>query len=136
VSLALAFTVLVYAGKQAHLLHEGWGDDDAIQEEVLNKYYDPECLTGYPKHVHTNLARVDESSIDYDLLDDLVRHIDTTEDEGAILVFLPGMVEIMSLVDRLQGSHQYDLPTHASTFHRPLLFMQPVINYRRSLDPF
>ena len=39
---------------------------------------------------HRNLARVDETRIDYDLLDDLVAYIHGSCDEGAILVFLPG----------------------------------------------
>lgn len=95
------------AGKQGQLLREGWGDDEKIQDEVLNKFYNAEDLQGYPRFVHTNIGRVDETAIDFELLDDLIRHIDVTEDEGAILVFLPGMMEIMSLVDRLQGSHQY-----------------------------
>lgn len=94
------------AGKQAHLLREGWGDDEKIQTEALNKHYDGALYAGFRRSVHTNLARLDESAIDYDLLDELVRHIDTTEDPGAILVFLPGLPEIMNLVDRLNGSHQ------------------------------
>lgn len=93
-------------GKQAHLLREGWGDDEMIQTDSLNRHYDSSLFAGYSRAVHTNLARLDESAIDYDLLDELVRHIDTTEDPGAILVFLPGLPEIMNLVDRLNGSHQ------------------------------
>jgi hypothetical protein len=103
---------VICAGKQAQLLKQGWGDDEKIQDDVLNKFYDAEALAGYPKFVHTNVGRLDETAIDFDLLDDLIRHIDITEDEGAILVFLPGMMEIMGLVDRLQGSHQYALIFH------------------------
>lgn len=33
--------------------------------------------------------RLNEDVIDYDLLEDLVCHVDETCDEGAILVFLP-----------------------------------------------
>jgi HrpA-like RNA helicase len=95
----------LHAGKQAKLVKEGWGDDAALQTAALNRHYDASLYEGYPKHVRVNLARVDESAIDFDLLEDLVRHIDKTQDEGAILVFLPGMGEIMGLVDRLRGSH-------------------------------
>lgn len=94
------------AGKQAALLREGWGDDEKIQTEALNKHYRGDLYGGFGRAVRTNLARLDESAIDYDLLDELVRHIDTTEGAGAILVFLPGLPEIMNLVDRLNGSHQ------------------------------
>ena len=94
------------------MLREGWGDDAKIQDKVLNKFYDPDALAGYARFVHTNIERVDETAIDFELLDDLIRHIDSTEGEGAILVFLPGMMEIMNLVDRLQGSHQYATLSH------------------------
>lgn len=33
--------------------------------------------------------RLNEDFIDYDLLEDLMIHVDKTFDEGAILVFLP-----------------------------------------------
>jgi HrpA-like RNA helicase len=33
---------------------------------------------------------VDETRIDYDLLEELVAHIDEEYGEGAVLVFLPG----------------------------------------------
>lgn len=56
--------------------------------------------------VRRNLARVDESAIDFDLLEDLVAHVHEHEADGAILVFLPGMGEISELVNRLSGSHR------------------------------
>ena len=39
-----------------------------------------------------NLALLDEDRLDFDLLEDLVAHIDESQEgqEGAILVFLPG----------------------------------------------
>ena len=96
------------AGKAAQLLREGWGDDAALQAEPLNRHYDPDDYPAdtYSKHVRVNLARLDESAIDFELLEDVVRHIDKDEAAGAILVFLPGMGEIMNLCDRLRGSVQ------------------------------
>lgn len=53
-----------------------------------------------------NLSRLDEAAIDFDLLEDLVLSIDTKEGAGSILVFLPGMGEIMNLTSRLEGNRQ------------------------------
>jgi HrpA-like RNA helicase len=53
-----------------------------------------------------NLSRLDEAAIDFDLLEDLVLSIDTKEGAGSILVFLPGMGEIMNLTSRLEGNPQ------------------------------
>ena len=47
----------------------------------------PACRSA---HTRRNLARLDEDRLDYDLLEDLVAHIDSEKEEGAILVFLPG----------------------------------------------
>jgi hypothetical protein len=72
------------AGAQA-----GWGDDHA-DAAALNPHYDPELYGGYSAAARRNLARLDENRIDYDLLEELVAHIDASYEEGAILVFLPG----------------------------------------------
>jgi hypothetical protein len=44
-----------------------------------------------------NLARLDENRIDYDLLEELVAHIDGSYEEGAILVFLPGAAGVLPI---------------------------------------
>ena len=94
-----------YAGDKQKLIREGWGDDGA-GGVALNRHYDPDLYTEQPSFVRANLRRLDESAIDFDLLEELVLHIDRTEEEGAILVFLPGMREITQLVDRLTASHE------------------------------
>jgi hypothetical protein len=71
------------------LVQGGWGDDDA-EAVPLNAHYDAEAYGGYSESTRRNLARVDERCIDFDLLEDLVVHIDATADEGAVLIFLPG----------------------------------------------
>lgn len=40
--------------------------------------------------VRANLGRLAEAAIDFELLESVVLHIDATQPEGAILVFLPG----------------------------------------------
>ena len=37
-----------------------------------------------------NLGRLAEAAIDFELLETVVLHIDATQPEGAVLVFLPG----------------------------------------------
>lgn len=77
------------SSSQQGLIKGGWGDDD-LGAAPLNRQYDPDLYQDYSAATRRNLARVDEARIDYDLLEDLVAHIDAEHDEGAILVFLPG----------------------------------------------
>ncbi len=70
-------------------MQAGWGDD-AADAGVLNPHYDPDMYADFSVATRRNLARLDENRIDYDLLDELVGHLAASEEEGAILVFLPG----------------------------------------------
>lgn len=56
----------------------------------LNPHFDAETYQEYSQSTRRNLARLDENRIDFDLLEELVGHIDADYDEGAVLVFLPG----------------------------------------------
>ncbi|PPR98710.1 hypothetical protein GOBAR_AA21966 [Gossypium barbadense] len=83
-----------------NLVLSAWGDDSLLSEEY---------------------KRLNEDVIDYDLLEDLVCHVDETCDKGAILIFLPGVVEIHTLLDRLAASYRFAgpssdwlLPLHSS----------------------
>jgi ATP-dependent RNA helicase DHX29 len=64
---------------------------------------------------------VNEDVIDYELLEDLIIHIDEDCEAGAVLVFLPGMAEIQLMKDRLSASRRFSgsasewlLPLHSS----------------------
>ncbi len=70
----------------------------------LNPHYDADLYQDYSQSVRRNLARVDENRIDFDLLEELVGHIDASYDEGAVLVFLPGECHLSHASD-LQSSH-------------------------------
>ncbi len=70
-------------------MQAGWGDD-AADAGALNPHYDPDMYADFSVATRRNLARLDENRIDYDLLEELVAHIDASYEEGAILVFLPG----------------------------------------------
>ena len=67
---------------------QGWGDEEG--QETLNPHYDPDLYSEYSPAVRRNLRRVNEDRIDMELIEALVTHIDESEPEGAILVFLPG----------------------------------------------
>eukprot|EP00250_Pteridium_aquilinum_P004082 c14319_g1_i2 orf=171-4673(+) len=107
-------------GRQ-NLVHSGWGDEGVLEEEACNPLFDESFYHSYSQKTRNNLRKVNEDAIDFDLLEELIMYIDKTGDEGAILVFLPGMGEILSLVDRLAGSEHFGgvssdwiIPLHSS----------------------
>lgn len=69
-----------------------------FSKSTLRKMYYPE----YTSSVISSLAIVDETVINYELLAELVEHITLNNDEGAILVFMPGMMEITKTIDELR----------------------------------
>ncbi|CAK0787622.1 hypothetical protein CVIRNUC_010844 [Coccomyxa viridis] len=111
----------------------GWGDEGA-DAGALNPHFDAEAYQEYSQATRRNLARLDENRIDLDLLEELVGFIDASYEEGAILVFLPGLGEITALYERLTASRNHRegrlqvLPLHSSVspqeqrrvFERPL----------------
>ncbi len=70
-------------------MRAGWGDEEA-DEGALNPNYDPDQYADYSAFVRRNIARLDETRLDLDLLEMLIRYVDDTSGPGAILVFLPG----------------------------------------------
>ena len=85
----LDYLTMGYFASQA-----GWGDEGA-DVGPLNPHFDTEACQDYSLAARRNLARVDENRIDFDLLEELIGHIDASYEEGAILVFLPGEGPIM-----------------------------------------
>ena len=116
--------------EEEHLIKGGWGDD-ITGREILSKTYDPELYQGYSTITRRNLIRLDETKIDYDLLEELLMYLVETTQDGAILVFLPGAAEINRLHDVLAAAHRFRnhwiLPCHSNVnpedqrrvFHRP-----------------
>ncbi|XP_042022012.1 DExH-box ATP-dependent RNA helicase DExH7, chloroplastic-like isoform X2 [Salvia splendens] len=90
-----------------NLVLSGWGDESLLSEELINPYYIGSDYLNYSEQTRRNLKRLNEDTIDYDLLEDLVCHIDETYSKGAILIFLPGVAEINMLRDRLAASHRF-----------------------------
>ncbi|CAM6089460.1 unnamed protein product [Calypogeia fissa] len=107
-------------GRQ-NLVQSGWGDDQSLEDVPVNPLYDEDMYMEYSQRTRSNLARLNEDVIDYDLIEDLIIHLDEEGEPGAILVFLPGMAEIQLLWDRLAVSRRFSgsasewlLPLHSS----------------------
>lgn len=87
-----------------------------FSKSALRKMYYPK----YNSNTISSLAIVDESIINFELIAELVEHICLHNDEGAILVFLPGMGEITKMIEELykkelfQSSKTVIYPLHSS----------------------
>ncbi|KAK4401986.1 DExH-box ATP-dependent RNA helicase DExH7, chloroplastic [Sesamum angolense] len=114
-----------------------------LSEEIINPYYDKSDYLSYSEQTRQNLRRLNEDIIDYDLLEDLVCHVDQTYPVGAILVFLPGVAEIHLLLDKLAASRRFGghssewlLPLHSSIApeEQKKVFQKPPANIRKKLS--
>jgi ATP-dependent RNA helicase DHX36 len=76
-----------------------------ISKNDLRKRY-----SKYSSDVIRSLSLVDETIINYELLADLVEHITQTCDDGAILIFLPGLLEIGKAIDELRKKEIFEGP--------------------------
>ncbi|KAJ0020057.1 hypothetical protein Pint_31398 [Pistacia integerrima] len=128
-----------HRGKK-NLVLSAWGDDSMLSEEYINPYYIPSSYQSFGEQTQQNLKRLNEDVIDYDLLEDLVCHVDETCSEGAILIFLPGVSEIYILLDRLVASYRFGgpssdwiLPLHSSiaSTDQKKVFLRPPDNIRK-----
>ncbi|XP_031124357.1 DExH-box ATP-dependent RNA helicase DExH7, chloroplastic isoform X2 [Ipomoea triloba] len=128
-----------HRGKK-NLVLSAWGDESLLSDDRVNPYYDPSIYQTYNEQTRKNLRRMNEDVIDYDLLEDLVCHIDETYPDGAILVFLPGVAEIHALLDRLSASYRFGgqssewlLPLHSSiaSEDQKKVFLRPPENIRK-----
>nr|XP_043628822.1 DExH-box ATP-dependent RNA helicase DExH7, chloroplastic [Erigeron canadensis] len=128
-----------HRGKK-NLVLSAWGDESVLSEGYTNPYYIPGNYQTYSEQTQQNLKRLNEDVIDYDLLEDLICHVDETYPEGAILVFLPGVSEIHTLLDKLAASYQFRgeasewlLPLHSSiaSSEQKQVFLRPPDDIRK-----
>jgi ATP-dependent RNA helicase DHX29 len=68
-----------------------------ISKSALRKLYYPK----YSKETIHSLSIVNETVINYELVTALLEHIVLNQDEGAILVFMPGMMEITKTIEEM-----------------------------------
>jgi len=64
---------------------------------------------GYTKEAISALLTLDQEKINYELMETLIAHICNKGEEGAILVFLPGLMEIAKLHELCAASHRAPL---------------------------
>ncbi|KAL2339337.1 hypothetical protein Fmac_013783 [Flemingia macrophylla] len=123
-----------------NLVLSAWGDESLLSEEHVNPYFVPSYYQLYSEQTQQNMKRLNEDVIDYDLLEDLICFIDETCDEGAILVFLPGMSEINCLHDKLVASCQFGgsssewvIPLHSAvaSSEQKRVFLRPPGSIRK-----
>ena len=104
-------------------------------KSALRKLYYPK----YDSKVIHSLSLADENVINYELLADLIEHIVLTTEDGAILVFMPGMMEITKAIDEcrrkelFQGSRVVIYPLHStlSTSEQTRVFDLPPEGVRK-----
>ncbi|XP_028762861.1 DExH-box ATP-dependent RNA helicase DExH7, chloroplastic isoform X2 [Neltuma alba] len=123
-----------------NLVLSAWGDDSLLSEQQINPCFISSNYESYSEQTQQNLKRLNEDVIDYDLLEDLICYIDETCDEGAILVFLPGVSEINLLHDKLAASYRFGgqssdwvIPLHSlvSPTEQKRVFLRPPGNIRK-----
>ncbi|CAI2341581.1 unnamed protein product [Caenorhabditis sp. 36 PRJEB53466] len=97
-------------------------DDDEGDEEVDDKGRNMNILTDPESSpsLKEAMSRISEKEIPYDVIEEILKDIAARGVDGAVLIFLPGWAEIMSLCNRLLehpefgGSNQYEvLPLHS-----------------------
>ena len=105
------------ADKAGRLITEGWGDTEA-DAGPLNPEYEAAAYAEFSQQTRASLSRVNEEVLDYDLLEEVLAHIDGTQGPGAVLVFLSGIREVERLCTRLGASKRFTgcvvLPLHSS----------------------
>ncbi|KAL7580066.1 hypothetical protein ACA910_005051 [Epithemia clementina (nom. ined.)] len=91
-------------------------NESHLSKSALRKLYYPK----YSSKVIHSLSIVDEQRINYTLLVQLLEHICQTKEEGAILVFMPGLAEITKAIDEMRKKEFFQspavliLPLHAN----------------------
>ncbi|KAF3784865.1 DExH-box ATP-dependent RNA helicase DExH7 [Nymphaea thermarum] len=96
---------LLKGRKNAQL--SSWGDETILAESYINPHYHENLYEAYSERTRQNLKNLNEDVVDFDVLEELVYHIDEDYPDGAILIFLPGLTEINMLFDKLAASYHF-----------------------------
>jgi len=103
--------------------------EELVQKMILDKHLSPSTLS--------SLLHPQAESMNLDLIATLVAHIHTTQEPGAILVFLPGWEDISYLAGLLTSSYHLPraniYPLHGSMGpqEQKLIFDRPQPGYRK-----
>lgn len=106
-----------------------------ISKSALRKLYYPK----YSKETIHSLSIVDETVINYELVVALLENIALNQDEGAILVFMPGMMEITKTIEEMYKKELfqsdkvriYPLHSSLSTAEQTAIFDVPPKGVRK-----
>jgi HrpA-like RNA helicase len=106
-----------------------------FSKSTLRKRY----YSKYNPSVINSLSIIDESKINYELIAELVEHIALNNEQGAVLIFLPGMMEITKAIEELykkeifQSSKVIIYPLHSSlsTAEQTAIFEVPPEGVRK-----
>lgn len=82
-------------------------DPKHFSKSALRKMYYPR----YTSKVIHSLSVMNEKIINYELVAALLEKICEKEDEGAILVFMPGMMEITKAIDEMRKKEFFQSPS-------------------------
>jgi ATP-dependent RNA helicase DHX36 len=107
-----------------------------LSKSDLKKLYHSK---GYDSKVIQSLSIVDESVVNYELLASLLEHIALSSDEGAILVFLPGFMEITKAIEEMNRKEFFQSPqvvihplhSSLSTAEQTAVFVVPPAGVRK-----
>jgi len=128
----------------------GGGARGAALREAVEESFDRSAMSDvrqetrdmYPEYSETtwkSLQVIDEEKINYELIELLVAYIADDLEDGAVLIFLPGMAEIRTLHDRLRANlHDADarfllVPLHStlSSDEQRMTFSKPPPGVRK-----
>lgn len=106
-----------------------------ISKSALRKLYYPK----YSKETIHSLSIVDETIINYELIAELLEHITLNQEDGAILVFMPGMMEITKTIEEMYKKELfqtdkvriYPLHSSLSTEEQKAIFEVPPSGVRK-----
>ena len=116
-----------------------WKADDSkpakISKSALRKMYSPT----YSKETIHALSILDDAVINYELIASLLEHIVMNHAEGAILVFMPGMMEITKTIEEMYKKEIfqcdqvriYPLHSSLSTEEQTAIFDVPPTGVRK-----
>eukprot|EP00940_MAST-03C_sp_MAST-3C-sp2_P001817 g1817.t1 len=88
------------ATEESRTLKYGAGDGSLVE---LRRIYP---ASKYSASTLRSLMNVDESAINYALIEDLLRKLTETLPDGSILIFLSGLMDITKLYDHLSSDHR------------------------------
>ena len=101
-------------------------------EWVAQKQYIKELPAKYSENTYQTLYDLDENEINFDIIEDTVYTLAHKGDlDGSILLFMPGLLEIVTVKERLKkalpGNKFWVLPLHSSlsTAEQQKVFQRP-----------